>query len=129
MKLSIGAGRNISLTWVPGVWSLRKSKALVWLMPPMMKMSSPQLMTWLPRRTVVVRLSKSFKSLDTQASSKVKLRTAMSFASSESSVRRVWPARASATQVARASARQPSGAFRPNSWVPLNAAETMSPRL
>ncbi len=126
---AIGAGRRISLTSVPGVCSLRRSKALIELMPPMMKMSSPHDITWLPTRSVALRLSKTLKSFDTQASSMVKLWTAIFLASDDNSVRRVSSALKSPTQVPRASARQPSVVFKPNSCVPFKASEVMSPRL
>ena len=126
---TIGAGRRISLTCAPGVRSLRRSNALIWLMPPMMKMSSPQDSTWLPTRTVALRPSRTLKSFDTQASSHVQLLTAMSLASDDSGVRRVSSVLKSFNQLARISARQPSVVFRPNSWLPFSGAETMSPRL
>ncbi len=126
---TIGAGRRISFTCAPGVRSLRRSKALIWLMPPMMKMSSPHDSTWLPTRSVALRSSRTLKSFDSQASSQVQLVTAMSLASSDSSVRRVSPVLKSFSQDARTSARQPSVDFRPNSCVPFNGAETTSPRL
>lgn len=93
-----------------------------------MKMSSPQLMTWLPIFTLAGR-SPIWNSLATQASSQVQFFTASSLASSDSGVRRVSSALKSRDQVPRTSPEKPPGAFRYSSCVPLSASDAMSPFL
>ena len=125
---AMGAGIKISLTCVPGMWALRTSKALIELIPPMMKMSSPQLMTWLPSFSLA-ELSDHRKSFDTHKSSSDTSWRKARRASSSSGVRAVRVAAKSDDQVMRPSAAQLPRSPSDSSCVPFNTVETMSPFL
>ncbi len=95
------------------------------LMPPTMKMSSPQLITWLPTRTRA-RWSPRLKSLLSHASSRRRSRVARSLALSSRGLRCVSSAFQSNSAEARTSPCHPVWVRNPNSGMIRSRACTTS---